>query len=134
MLQTILVAEDEVANLRLISYFLQEQGYCVLQARDGLEALDLMGQFRVDIVLSDLRMPEMDGLSLTRHILSKVPNTPVVVMTAYDAQVFRALSELRVPVLHKPFTLDQLNLEIKSCLAPARSFSFKSRPTVVEHR
>lgn len=57
MSQTILVVEDEAANLRLISLFLEEQGYRVLQARDGLEAMDLIGQFRVDIVLSDLRSP-----------------------------------------------------------------------------
>ena len=64
MSQTILVVEDEAANLRLISQFLQKQGYFVLQARDGLEAMDLMREFRVDIVLSDLRMPRMDGLLL----------------------------------------------------------------------
>lgn len=66
MSQTILVVEDEAANLRLISQFLQKQGYFVLQARDGLEAMDLMREFRVDIVLSDLRMPRMDGIALTK--------------------------------------------------------------------
>lgn len=117
MSQTILVVEDEAANLRLISLFLEKQGYCVLQARDGLEAMDLIGQFRVDIVLSDLRMPRMDGVALTRHILSKVPNTPVLVMTAYAAQDVKALSELRVPVLNKPFGLEQLNSQIQTVLS-----------------
>ena len=74
--------------------------------------MDLIGQFRIDIVLSDLRMPRMDGVALTRHILSKVPNTPVLVMTAYAAQDVKALSELRVPVLNKPFGLEQLNSQI----------------------
>lgn len=117
MSQTILVVEDEAANLRLISLFLEKQGYCVLQARDGLEAMDLIGQFRVDIVLSDLRMPRMDGVALTRHILSKVPDTPVLVMTAYAAQDVKALSELRVPVLNKPFGLEQLNSQIQIVLS-----------------
>ena len=53
MSQTILVVDDEAANLRLISLFLEKQGYRVLQPRDGLEAMDLIGQFRVDIVLSN---------------------------------------------------------------------------------
>jgi CheY-like chemotaxis protein len=117
MSQTILVVEDEAANLRLISLFLEKQGYRVLQARDGLEAMDLIAQFRVDIVLSDLRMPRMDGIALTRHILSKVPNTPVLLMTAYATQDVRGLSELRVPVLNKPFMLDQLSSEIQAVLS-----------------
>ena len=117
MSQTILVVEDEAANLRLISLFLEEQGYRVLQARDGLEAMDLIGQFRVDIVMSDLRMPRMDGVALTRHILFKVPNTPVLVMTACAAQDVKALSELRVPVLNKPFGLEQLNSQIQTVLS-----------------
>jgi CheY-like chemotaxis protein len=126
MSQTILVVEDEAANLRLISLFLEKQGYRVLQARDGLEAMDLIAQFRVDIVLSDLRMPRMDGIALTRHILSKVPNTPVLLMTAYATQDVRGLSELRVPVLNKPFMLDQLSSEIQPYLAPARSAADES--------
>lgn len=120
MLQTILVVEDEAPNLRLISYFLEQQGYFVLQARDGLEAMELMRQFRVDIVLSDLRMPRMDGLALTRHILSRLPSTPVLVMTAYAGEDIKSLSELRVPVLNKPFRLDLLNSEIKSVLGSGR--------------
>ena len=117
MSQTILVVEDEAANLRLISQFLQKQGYFVLQARDGLAAIDLMREFRVDIVLSDLRMPRMDGIALTRHILSKVPNTPVLLMTAYATQDVKGLSELGVPVLNKPFMLDQLSSEIQTLLS-----------------
>ena len=57
---------------------------------------------------SDLRMPRMDGVALTRHIISKMPNTPVVVMTAYAAQDVKGLSELGVPVLNKPLMLEQL--------------------------
>jgi len=52
MSQTILVIEDEAANLRLVSLFLEKQGYRVLQARDGLEAMELIGQFRVDMYQS----------------------------------------------------------------------------------
>jgi|ERR671911_349476 chemosensory pili system protein ChpA (sensor histidine kinase/response regulator) len=120
MSQTILVVEDEAANLRLLCLFLEKQGYRVLQARDGLEAMDLVGECRVDVVLSDIRMPRMDGVALTRHILSKVPNTPVLVMTAYAAQDVKGLSELRVPVLNKPVMLDQLNEQIQIMLSSRR--------------
>ena len=59
----------------------------------------------------------MDGVALTRHIISKMPNTPVVVMTAYAAQDVKGLSELRVPVLNKPVMLDQLNEQIQIMLS-----------------
>jgi CheY-like chemotaxis protein len=62
MSQTILVVEDEPASLRMISYFFN-QGYHVLQAGDGLEAVELLGQVGFDIVLSDLKMPRMDGVA-----------------------------------------------------------------------
>jgi CheY-like chemotaxis protein len=64
--------------------------------------MELISQFRVDVVLSDLRMPRIDDVALTRHILSKMPNTPVVLMTAYAAQDLKGLLELGVPVLNKP--------------------------------
>jgi two-component system response regulator YesN len=82
--------------------------------------MDLLGECRVDVVLSDIRMPRMDGVALTRHILSKVPNTPVLVMTAYAAQDVKGLSELRVPVLNKPVMLDQLNEQIQIMLSSRR--------------
>ena len=59
----------------------------------------------------------MDGVALTRHILSKAPSTPVLVMTAYAAQEVKVLSELRVPILNKPFRLDQLNSQIQTVLS-----------------
>ena len=59
----------------------------------------------------------MDGVALTRQILSKMPNTPVLVMTAYAAQDVKGLSELRVPVLNKPFMLEQLNSQIQNMLS-----------------
>ena len=73
MSQTILVVEDEAANLRLVSLFLEKRGYRVLQARDGLEAMELISQFRVDVVLSDLRMPRMDGVALSGTSFLKCP-------------------------------------------------------------
>ena len=115
MSHTILVVEDEPANLRLISYYLRRQGYSVLEARDGVEALELVPQFRFDLVLSDLRMPRMDGVALAQHIVSNAP-TPVLLMTAYAADDLDTLSELRVPCLRKPFMLDQLKSEIQTAL------------------
>ena len=116
MSRTILVVEDEPACLRLLSYFLHEGGYYVLQAQDGVEAVELLGELRVDLVVSDLKMPRMDGVALAQHIRSRVPDTAMLVVTAYAADNIKALSELRVPVMRKPYMPDQLNLQIQTMI------------------
>jgi CheY-like chemotaxis protein len=117
MSQTILIVEDEPASLRVLSYYLHQEGYYVLQARNGFEAIELIDQFRVDVVLSDLKMPGMDGVALARHIISKLPHTPIMVMTAYAADDVNALLELRVPYLGKPLILEKLKSEIQTLLS-----------------
>ena len=119
MSQTILVVEDEPASLRLISYFLHNKGYQVLEARDGLEAIELIGQLRFDVVLSDLKMPRMDGVALARHLLSKLPITPILLMTGYAADDLEALLELGVPCLSKPLVLEQLQSDLQTVLSNA---------------
>ena len=80
--------------------------------------MELLDQFRVDIVLSDVRMPRMDGVALARHIRSKVPDTPMLVITAYAADAIKALTELRVPIMRKPFMPDELMWQIQKVLGP----------------
>ena len=119
MSQTILVVEDEPASLRLISYFLHNQGYHILQARDGMEAMELVGQLRFDMVVSDLKMPRMDGVALARQLLSKIPTTPMLLMSGYAADDLEALLELGVPCLSKPLVLEQLQSKIQTVLSYA---------------
>ena len=104
-----LIVEDEPASLRILSYYLQQEGYHVLQRRNGLEAIELLSQFRIDIVLSDLKMPGMDGVALARNLISEFPNTPILVMTAYADDV-KALSDLRLPYLSKPLSLEKFEI------------------------
>lgn len=65
---TVLVVDDSPVSQRLLGYTLQRQGYTIIAAGDGLEALEMLQKNQVDLVISDLAMPEMDGLSLLRHI------------------------------------------------------------------
>ncbi len=81
----ILIVEDEPASLKILRYFLGRQGYKTAGAKDGLEALELFSQSRYDLVLSDLKMPRMDGLALAQRILSTIPLTPCFLMTADDS-------------------------------------------------
>ena len=66
MSKNILVVDDEPGSLKFISYFLRKDGYQVTEARDGAEALDLIENSRFDLVLSDVRMPGVDGVWLLR--------------------------------------------------------------------
>ncbi len=71
MTKRVLVVDDERANLRMLSYVLSHKGYETAEAKDGLEALELLAHSRFDLVISDVRMPRMDGVALARHIVSQ---------------------------------------------------------------
>ena len=117
MSQKILVVEDEPASLRILRYFLNSEGYETTGAKDGVEAMGLLGQCRFDLVLSDIKMPRMDGVALAKHILSTLPVTPVFLITANMSECLEAIQKLGVPCLSKPLSLDQLLSKIQKVLS-----------------
>ena len=81
---TILIADDEERIRRLVSYFLRRDGYTVLQAADGGQAMELIDQKlgSIDLIILDVMMPVYDGWSVLRHIRSKNTEVPVMMLTA----------------------------------------------------
>ena len=81
---TILIADDEERIRRLVSDFLRRDGYTVLQAADGGQAMELIDQKlgSIDLILLDVMMPVYDGWSVLRHIRSKNTEVPVMMLTA----------------------------------------------------
>ncbi len=80
----VLIAEDDFLITEMIRGVLDELGYVSAgNARDGLQAVELTESLRPDVVLMDIKMPELDGVEATRLIQERCP-TPVVVLTAYD--------------------------------------------------
>jgi CheY-like chemotaxis protein len=116
----ILVVEDEPTNLRMLTDILNDEGYEIVGARDGLEALELLAQSRFDLVLSDVNMPRMDGVALARHIVSSDPLTPIFLMTAYDFDNRQEILQLRVLCLKKPVPLDSLLSRIRIVIGEER--------------
>ena len=116
MTQKILVVEDEPASLRILQYFLRYEGYETAGARDGLEAVELLTQCRFDLVLSDIKMPRMDGVALAKHILSSSPVVPIFLITANVSDCFEDILKLGVPYLSKPLLLNQLLVQIHKML------------------
>lgn len=83
--ERILLVEDNPMNRRVAEFILKAQGYTVLEARDGREALELLKQDAPDLILMDLQLPGLDGFAVTRMIKENAAtrNIPVVALTAY---------------------------------------------------
>lgn len=118
MAKTILIVEDETVLRESLAELLTDEGYEVLQAEDGKAAYDLILQRPVDLVLSDVRMPQMDGLTLLQHLQKTAPETPVVMVTAYGT-VESAVAAMRLGArdyLLKPVQFDDVLLKISRAL------------------
>ena len=118
MRKRILIADDEQVLRESLASLLEDEGYEVLQAPDGRKAYEIIIDEPVDLVLSDMRMPEMDGLALLDHLQKTAPQTPMIIMTAY-ATVDNAVSAMRVGAwdyLLKPVQFDDLLLKIERAL------------------
>lgn len=80
---TLLIVDDEAMIRNLLEKILSKEGYKILTAKDGLEALEVMESSKVDIVISDMKMPRMNGLELLKRIKKERPDIGVVIMTGY---------------------------------------------------
>jgi CheY-like chemotaxis protein len=99
VLPCILVVEDEPVIRELMAILLEEEGYTVRQASDGLEALETLARHPVDLVLSDVKMPRLDGAALAHQLRTQAHPLPVVLMSAVYAEVdLPGVRFLRKPV------------------------------------
>ena len=115
----ILVADDSKTIRDLVSKFLGFLGFEVALAGNGIEALAVFLDRSFDLVLTDLQMPAMDGLSLAGHIKERSPNTPVILLTGADRETVLKKVE-RGPVdsiIFKPFRLEDLQRTVQGALA-----------------
>lgn len=105
----ILIAEDE-AMLRVIAVeLLQDAGFEVFEAADGVEALELLqANPRIALLVSDVKMPRMDGYALVEAGLALRPDLKVLLMTGYAQNPPPQLKARDIPILRKPFNLERL--------------------------
>jgi two-component system response regulator AtoC len=105
-----LVVDDEPASRMNIRDLLREESFRVEEAIDGLTALERMEQQEYDVVLLDIRMPKMDGLTVLKQIAKRYPQLPVIVFTAHGTSE-HAIEAMKVGAfdyLTKPFDLEEL--------------------------
>jgi two-component system NtrC family sensor kinase len=117
----VLVVDDESIIAQLIADVLDGEGYDVDTAPHGVAALERLAQRTYDVVLSDLRMPELDGLGLFREIEQRYPDLlhrfVFITGTSEHADYQGFIDDVKVPVLTKPFDMMDLVRVVQELLA-----------------
>ncbi len=118
----ILIAEDEAISLKHLTYALQKEGYLVTGAKDGVEAFSLVDKNTYDVVITDIKMPGMDGLTLLAQIKERDPDMDVIIITGFGSieSAVEAMKKGASEYVTKPFNLDELNIKIKKVLEKKR--------------
>jgi len=115
------VVEDQDGVRELTAGFLRANGYSVLEAGDGLEALEVAKRFggTIHAVLTDIVMPRMGGVELVKRLIAHQPGTKIILMSGYSEQLGNQKDEAIAPflILQKPFSMNSLAAALRETLA-----------------
>ena len=111
---TILVVDDEESLRNLIVTFLSKLGHSCVTAIDGVDALHKMKGNKIDAVVSDIKMPNMDGITLTSEISTQYPELPIMIMTAFEKEDTAGLAICAGArdFIKKPFSLNEFSVRL----------------------
>ena len=132
---TILLVDDEDSIQTLLTYPLERDGYRVVQARDGEEALRRFGQEDVDLVVLDIMLPRVDGLEVCRRLRAE-STVPIIMLTARDDELDKVLGlELGADdYITKPFSIREFRSRVRALLRRASTPPLGARrEDVIEH-
>jgi len=116
----ILLVDDEENYRELIAKVLTKAGYAVLQAADGMGALSLLERSNVDLVISDILMPVLNGYALVARLREKWPNMPVILTTGFlSPDAAKSMMKGSVDFIPKPINGETLLDMVRSRVAPA---------------
>jgi len=116
-----MLVEDEASARAALVALLEDEGFAVRAAADGAEAIELLKIWHPDIILTDIKMPRLDGIDLLKHLEAQLTGVPVIVMTAYGSidEAVEAMRRGAVDYITKPIDLDRLLAAIDRVLARA---------------
>ena len=115
--KTILIVDDEPPIREVLVYNLKKEGYNVIEAEDGITAVDIATEQRPDLILLDIMLPKLDGLSVCKRIKNTY-NVPILMLTAKDSEIDKILGlELGADdYITKPFSVRELVARVKANL------------------
>ena len=118
-METILVVDDEKNYLLVLSAVLEDEGYEVLTAQGGHEALEIQKSSDLDLILTDMKMPAMDGIQLLENVKALDPDLPVIMMTAHGTidKAVEAMQKGAYSYILKPFDNERLTIYVKKAVA-----------------
>jgi two-component system NtrC family response regulator len=118
-METILIVDDEKNYLLVLSAVLEDEGYEVLTAPDGAEALEIQKSSDLDLVVTDMKMPGMDGIDLLEQVKARDPDLPVIMMTAHGTvdKAVEAMQKGAYSYILKPFDNERLILFARKAIS-----------------
>ncbi len=121
-METILVVDDELQIVRVLRSYLEQNGYRVLTASNGKDALFIARQEKPDLVILDLMLPQMDGLEFTRRVRAEQPLLPIIMLTARVEEADRVIGlELGADdYVTKPFSPREVVARVRAVLRRVR--------------
>ena len=129
--QNILVVDDEAQITRVLKTALSTQGYGIRTASDGDDAIQLMKSWMPDLIVTDLRMPHMDGLELCRHV-RKESRLPIIVLSVKGEETIKveALDAGADDYITKPFSMNELLARVRAALRRASAPEEPDAPVI----
>ena len=134
MAKTILIIEDEISIQNIVRAFLEDAGYMVYGAGDGLEGIETFRRCNPDLVLLDLMLPKIDGFAVC-EILRKESRTPIIMLTARDddASQMKGFDVLADDYIIKPFSMPLVLRRIEAVLRRAEQGT-EEEPSVIRYK
>src|SRR5438445_5360554 len=126
--KSILVADDDASIRSLLKQLLTDEGYSITEAATGTEVVAQVGQNSPDLVIMDVRMPELDGIDALQKVKTSSPGTAVLIMTAFGSSnaAIKAMELGAFDYITKPFELDKISHTVK------RAFQYQDLSAEVE--
>jgi two-component system NtrC family response regulator len=118
-METILIVDDEKNYLTILSAVLEDEGFEILTALSGREALEVHKTSDLDLIVTDMKMPGMDGIELLEHIKSVDPDLPIIMMTAHGTidKAVEAMQKGAYSYILKPFDNERLIIYVKKAIS-----------------
>jgi DNA-binding response OmpR family regulator len=119
MAQTLMLVDDDPQLCHVVSMFFELEGFVVVVAKNGKEALELLHETKPNVILLDVMMPEMDGLELCKQIRAdkRLKEIPIAVFTANEMREAEMTEAGADRFIVKPFSLDGLRITVDEMIA-----------------